>query len=239
MTTPTSLLCLIPLFPSREGQLKAPYHTRENSLPKTGTNYLSPIYQSSSRPTTSSVKGIISWCPINRIQIASDSANVTSPFLSASRIHSDQNDSTANLVVIENLDLRKIEPKSVFHLGFAWILFLFWWEHRYFYRRYNNSLNLYFSVESLFSLMFYFLDAFHTIIRSFFPKFDVVNLWLKLLLLPQNLSMKMSLKRLFCRYHILFSYCWIIVLSNNFSRNLVRWDMLSLLIIKIQEPRLC
>ena len=73
--------------------VEKPYHTRGNFQLKAGNRYLSLIYLPSPKSITSPVYGIISWCPIYQIQVASDNAIDASYALTTSKIHSDQNNS--------------------------------------------------------------------------------------------------------------------------------------------------
>ena len=76
------LLLLVILMPNSSfklrGEVENPSHTRGNSRLIDGDRYLSLIYRSLSRLITSSVYWIISWCPIDQIHVASDSAIDTS-----------------------------------------------------------------------------------------------------------------------------------------------------------------
>ena len=82
--------------------------------------YMSPIYIPSLRPIIFSVYGIINWCPIDRIQVASNSAIIPAIYwplrysILIRMIQYPFQDGS------KNLNLRKIEPtpnsQSRFHL---------------------------------------------------------------------------------------------------------------------------
>ena len=113
------------------------YYLERNSNFLLLRNYLSLMYSFGPRPITSSVYGIISWCPMCRLLRTSDSANFLLEIqATCTSIH---NILTFGMYT-QNLELRGIEPATKFC---NWIRRSSW-EYRYSHLESNkaNAVNL-------------------------------------------------------------------------------------------------